>query len=293
MALVKSVLVGTDFSEGSDSALLSAVRIAEEYQAILHAVHVVESLPADGVLNPALAHREEIARALRARLNQAVEKAGLKIDDDLLSTELRVGRPAKEMLDAADEVQADVIVVGHRGKGLLERTLLGSVAATLVRNSPRPVLVAREPEKDRVQSVLVAVDLDDASVELIRVAKDWADRNAMPLHVLYAWEIAGLADYHSAMPNIPARNYDIEITQDARKRLESMVQDAIGADADVELTVRPGTAAYEIVFAAEREKHALVVVGCRGRRGLSKLLLGNTAERVVEHAPCNVLVIHI
>lgn len=290
---IKRVLVGVDFSGGSDTALLRAVRIAKAYGAIVHAVHVIESLPRDGVQNPALEHREEIARGLRDRLHGAVEKAGLTLDEDALSTELRVGRAAKEMLDAAEEINADVIVVGHRGKGLLERTLLGSVASSLVRASTRPVVVARDVDAETRNSVLVAVDLQEEAGDVLRAGADWAKRTDADLHILYAWEVAGLADYHTAMSNLPARHFDVDVTNDSRRQLELLVEEALGADHGAALHVRPGTAAYEIVFAAERGHHDMIVIGCRGRSGISKLLLGNTAERVVAHAPCSALVVHI
>lgn len=293
MTKVKRVLVGVDFSEGSDLGLVSAVRIAHLHGAIVHAVHVIESMPNDGVLNPALDHREDIARALRGRLQKAVEQADVPLEDDDLSTELRIGRPTDEMLAAAEDLDADVVVVGYRGKGLIERTLLGSVAAALVRQTKRPLVVARDWGRDTPRSVLAAVDLDADSVKVLRAAADWAQRSGAALHVLYAWEIAGLADYHTAMPSIPVRNFDMEVMDDSRKRLERLVHVALGDDHGARLHVRPGTAGYEIVFAAEREHHGLVVMGSHGRTGLSKLLLGNTAERVVERAPCSVLVLRV
>lgn len=293
MGSVQRVLVGIDFSEGADLGVLRALRIAHQHGAKLHAVHVVETLPIEGILNPALGHREEIENALAARLKKIVDESGLSFPAANLSSELRIGRPVEEMLGAAEDFDADVTVVGYRGKGLLARTLLGSVAAALVRQSTRPLMVARDWGDDAPKRVLAAVDLDADSKDVLQTAANWAKRANAELHVLYAWEIAGLADYHTAMPNIPARDLDMEVMDDSRKRLESIVNEALGEGHGASLHVRPGTAAYEVVFAAERDKYSLVVIGSHGRRGFSKFLLGNTAERVIERAPCSVLVLRV
>lgn len=293
MGSVQRVLVGIDFSEGADLGVVRALRIAHQHGAKLHAVHVIETLPIEGILNPALGHREEIENALAARLQQVVDGSGIAFPSSDLSSELRIGRPVDEMLGAAEDFDADVTVVGYRGKGLIARTLLGSVAAALVRQSTRPLMVAREWGDDAPKRVLAAVDLDADSREVIQTAANWAKRADAELHILYAWEIAGLADYHTAMPNIPARNLDMEVMDDSRHRLEGLVNEALGEGHNATLHVRPGTAAYEIVFAAERDKFSLVVLGSHGRRGFTKFLLGNTAERVIERAPCSVLILRI
>lgn len=293
MVTVNRVLVGVDFSTESDASLVAALQIAALHEAEVYAVHVIDSRPEDDLLNPAVEHKNTILDALNARLKRVAEKSLPSFNAAHLHGVLRTGRPAEELLSAANEHNADVVVVGNRGKGLIQRTLLGSVASSLVRRLERPLIVTRGWEQGPAKRVLAAVDLGDDSVRVIRVAADWAQRIGVQLVVLYAWEIAGLSDSYSAIAGLPGRDVDRTAIHDARARIGELVEEVLGPDHDAELHVRAGLAVYEILGAVDRDEYGLVVMGSHGRRGFSKMLLGNTAEQVVERAPCSVLVLRI
>lgn len=293
MVTVNRVMVGVDFSKDSDASLSAALQIAALHEADVYAVHIIDSRPEDNLLNPAVEHQQTILDALNARLIRVAEKSIPSFDKARLHGVLRTGRPAEELITTADEKNADVVVVGNRGRGLIQRTLLGSVASSLVRRLKRPLIVTRGWEQGPEKRVLAAVDLGDDSVRVIRVAADWAKRIGAPLDVLYAWEIAGLSDSYSAIAGLPGRDVDRNAIHDARARIGQLVEEVLGPDNDATLHVRAGLAVYEILGAIDRDEYGLVVLGSHGRRGLSKMLLGNTAEQVVERASCSVLVLRI
>lgn len=293
MVTVNRVMVGVDFSKDSDASLTGAMHIAALHNADVYAVHVIDNRPEDDLLNPAVEHRKQIQDALESRLRRVVENGGIALDCEKLHAVLRTGRPTEELLAAAEEFDADVVIVGNKGKGLIQRTLLGSVASSLVRRLERPLIVTRGWKGADEQRVLAAVDLSDDSVRVIEVAADWAQRISAPLDVLYAWEIAGLSDSYSAIAGLPGRDVDRTAIHDARARIAKLVENVLGPDHNATLHVRAGLAVYEILGAVDRDQYGLVVMGSHGRRGLSKMLLGNTAEQVVERAPCSVLVLRI
>lgn len=293
MVTVNRVMVGVDFSKDSDASLAAALQIAALHGAEVYAVHVIDSRPEDNLLNPAVEHQKTILDALNARLIRVADKAVPSFDKRGLHSLLRTGRPAEELISAADEKNADVVVVGNRGRGLIQRTLLGSVASSLVRRLKRPLIVTRGWEQGPEKRVLAAVDLGDDSVRVIRVAADWAKRIGAPLDVLYAWEIAGLSDSYSAIAGLPGRDVDRTAIHDARVRIAQLVEEVLGPDNDATLHVRAGLAVYEILGAIDRHEYGLAVLGSHGRRGLSKMLLGNTAEQVVERASCSILVLRV
>jgi nucleotide-binding universal stress UspA family protein len=87
--------------------------------------------------------------ALRARARERSAEILSRADsiaedyDTTVVTESRVGKPAREIVDYAEAHDADVIVIGSHGRPLLSRVLLGSVAETVVRRAPTPVMVVR------------------------------------------------------------------------------------------------------------------------------------------------------
>src|SRR6187402_1452702 len=134
------ILVATDFSDSSRQALEYAICIAEKFGSELILVHSWEPpnysyaaglyLPVDMIApieRAAIAHLEEATTELKQRFPAA-------------KSLLRAGAPWEELLAAASEVKADLIVMGTHGRRGLERALLGSVAEKVVRLSPIPVL---------------------------------------------------------------------------------------------------------------------------------------------------------
>jgi nucleotide-binding universal stress UspA family protein len=139
----KHVLVPTDFSESSRAALDMAVDLATRYGAALTIVHTCEipayaytpigAVPID-LLTPV---QEAARRALEAMLD------GLRSRVPTAQAVLRLGAPAEEILAAAADARADLIVMATHGRRGFSHLLLGSVAERVVRTSSIPVLTVR------------------------------------------------------------------------------------------------------------------------------------------------------
>jgi nucleotide-binding universal stress UspA family protein len=140
------ILVATDFSDSSQQALELALRIAEKFGSELTLVHSWEApnysyaaglyLPVD-VVAP-------IERAALARLEEAATQLRLRFP--AAKSLLRAGVPWEEVLGAATQIKADLIVMGTHGRRGLERALLGSVAEKIVRMARVPVLTVHGAE---------------------------------------------------------------------------------------------------------------------------------------------------
>ena len=139
------IVIATDGSDSVKRAVDVALDLAARFDASVHALYVidvgeVESSP-DEVrtdLRNALDSQGEVAL-------DAVVDAAEAVDADLdVTTELREGRPAAVITDAAREFDADVVVTGTRGRHGENRFLIGSVAERVVRTCPVPVLTVRQ-----------------------------------------------------------------------------------------------------------------------------------------------------
>ena len=150
MQAIKTILHPTDFSESSKYAMTYAISFAEEFQAKLVILHVIE----------------EISSALYFDMLQAppltqlmvnIEKQAKQALDDVLPPELRGKLPAEyilrkgvpfvEILNCASQVKADMIVLGTHGRTGLKHALFGSVAEKVVRKAACPVLSVRHPSQ--------------------------------------------------------------------------------------------------------------------------------------------------
>ena len=136
---VKVILVGTDGSDESMKAVRFAGQLARDTGAHLSVVHAKETpwqwTPEYGAEHM-LAASEEIARRTEKRVGEELATIGIPF-----TFQARNDYPPDAIDDAADDLDADVIVVGSRGHSPAKRLLLGSVSTRLVHRSHRPVLV--------------------------------------------------------------------------------------------------------------------------------------------------------
>jgi nucleotide-binding universal stress UspA family protein len=139
----KTFVVATDFSASADLALEYARAIATRFQALLHLVHVVQEpypIGVEGDVPDVDAFRQSLLQAAHNRMTS------------LLATcpgatgEVLVGPPAARIVEAATAHDADLIVMGTRGRGALSSLVLGSVASRVVRTASCPVLTIRDRE---------------------------------------------------------------------------------------------------------------------------------------------------
>ena len=153
MLALKTVLVPTDFSDASESALRYGRAMAEAFGASLHVVHVMEDLlahawAAEVYVSSMPQLRDEIEKESRQRLLALLgddERQRLRAETALLA-----GNPFIEIIRYAKAHDVDLIVMGTHGRGPIAHMLLGSVAEKVVRKSPCPVLTVREAQHEFV-----------------------------------------------------------------------------------------------------------------------------------------------
>jgi nucleotide-binding universal stress UspA family protein len=163
---IKTILVPTDFSKASDAALEAAVTLAKKFDAgivLLHAYQLpVYPYSSTSTVTPAdlLAHIDKSAGKALENAASAHAQSGVRI-----TTALKAGVAWEQILRAAKEFDAGLIVIGSRGLRGLPRALLGSTAERVVRYSPIPVTTLHGP-----------VEGDDQPSEGAKAASDLADR---------------------------------------------------------------------------------------------------------------------
>ncbi len=137
--MFKRILCATDGSEHGDRALRQAARMAQAGDGELHLAHVIERIPGGGRLagqNVFLTEFEIDSRIARQGEEMA-QQAGVTAEVHCV---LGGGRPAKQLAELAERIDADLIVLGSRGHAPLAGVVLGSVTQQLLHETGRPVL---------------------------------------------------------------------------------------------------------------------------------------------------------
>lgn len=201
------------------------------------------------------------------------------------------GRPADVLLAEADDLSADLVVVGSRGLGVAASALLGSVSATLVDHAACPVLVARGP---RVSRVLIATDGSQSSEAIPAVLAAWDVFRGLPIDVLCVAPPARRQE-RATFP-LGVRGGDPQLSDAShevtrhRVMADEMAARLVAAGWRAESLVRNGEPAREIEAAAADIGADLIVTGSRGLSGLQRLLMGSVAHHVLLHSRSSVLV---
>ncbi len=141
MNLFNRIVVATDFSEVSDAAVDYAVELAKTYGATVTLVHVY-ALPVYGFPSGALITTPEMATRLMAGAQEGATAACARVASSGVDIKpiVREGLAWEEVHKIADEVDADLVVIGTHGRKGIAHALLGSVAEKIVRTATRPIL---------------------------------------------------------------------------------------------------------------------------------------------------------
>ncbi len=218
-----------------------------------------------------------------------VRREGLTVERDFV----RSDAPAEALVDEARRLNADLLIVGHRGHGAIATVFLGSVARDVTENAPCPVLVARRAGCHRI---LLAEDGSDSAFTARRTLATW------PIFLGRAVKVVSVAQVFQPLPagvNVAVRaearvaqHDDEAVARVAHGRLASVAaEDLVIAGLHASADTRIGDPAEEIVAAAREMDADLIVLGTRGRGTVARVLLGSVARAVLLSAPCSVLVV--
>ncbi|MCW5553902.1 MAG: universal stress protein [Verrucomicrobiae bacterium] len=284
-----AILVPVDFSPRSRRATQYAAALAQQFDAALELLFVLEPLPTDSMLERPQRTRGDTELARRAEtmlreLAQTEVPSGVRA-----TTRVRRGKAAPEIIATAQQGQSDLIVLSSHGYSGVQRLLLGSTAEQVVRHAPCSVLTLREhaAAPTRIRRILAPVDFSPASRAALR----------------YAVEFAGLFDadltvFHAVLSLPPprrlsafARGLEVEALKQAREDLATLVKTKVCGAIPVATKIAAGVPRDAIVRVAGRLKTDLIIMATQGKKGLERWVMGSTAELVVRHAPCPVLVL--
>ncbi len=293
-AQVSEILVATDFSDTARSGARWAIEIARHTQARIRLLHVLtlphpwpHYAPAPPELDESL--REGAAQRL-AEEEEALSGEGID-----LVTDLRTGIPSQVILETARETEPDLVVMGTRGLSGLSHLLLGSTAERVVQKATCPVLTVHPDDRKAprpLRSILVPTDFSDDAERAITAARRLL--SGVPQARLVLVHAYALPIEYTAYGPIPTSvNYLENTGAKAQEQLDELAEKLKGEGLTVEAVAMEGYPPQVIVDTARDRKVDLIAMGTHGRTGISHLLLGSTAERVVQKASCPVITVRV
>ncbi len=292
----KTVVVGTDFSRSARSAFTYAQDLSSQSNARLDVIHVIEPLGDNPLIEAfrSAVDDVEVARRLLAESDRRMEEfvSGHDIPRSRLRCiHARSNDVSQTLIQYAESLEADALVVGTRGHRAIRTLFLGSTASRVLELATMPVVVVPEPGDTPVidnGGVLVPLDLSDASRKGLLEARKLARLFRAEMHVLHVLEPYALPVSLTGIRGI--RDLVPDILDRVRTQLEEMVQTLEGSYVPYSIHVREGGAAIEIIDMAREIGARAIAMSARGFSKGDRFLMGSVAERVFRHAPCPVFV---
>ena len=291
MASTEVILVGVDGSTESIAAVKWATDRALRTGGRVHVLctYALASYSA-AALDGGYAVLDD--EALKRGAQQVVEEAVAAAKERGLgkvTSSIEPGDPAGVLVEMSREV--DLVVVGSRGGGSFADRLLGTVSSALPAHAKCPVVIVPRHTSGKcfmpIERVVVGVDGTEVPSSALRRAIDEASTWGARLTAVSAVPIASAT---SMMTWVPTGLDHSNLLKDVRTAMGAAIDQALdGRDMEVARHALDGSPASLLIeFSTAVD---LVVVGTRGRGGLAGVLLGSTAQTVLSHSTCPVMIV--
>jgi nucleotide-binding universal stress UspA family protein len=284
---IERILCPTDLTPDSDAALRYAATLARAYDAQLVLMYCQSELPnaeSKVVVDP----RQVLDAALHKYASlREIEKwrweaRVLKCDD-----------PGDCITREASRSGADLIIMRSRRRPH-RAALLGSVAESVSRTAPCPVMVLHSDDRDWIDGgheiglkrVLVAFDFSDHSEQALKLGLLIAQEYQAELHLLHVLPPFALNETEISWYPLGSEG----VYHKAARRLQKAVPDEAHLWCKIKNVVSEGQPYREIIHYAEQNEIDLVCIGAQGAGFGILALFGSNVDRVLRQAPCPVLV---
>lgn len=281
------IVVGMDSSDGARYAATWAAQEAKLRGRGLTLAHSVIPTVAAGAFGMGVPPRIDLIDELRESAAAELTRMAADLDCPDVLVHVEVGTPSGLLLLASEN--AELIVLGSRGRGGFAGLLLGSVGTQVTSHADCPVIVMRQAPRIGAAEIVVGIDGSPHSLAALEFAFDAASRRQWKITAVHAWDVP---------------SYDLIISPDGPIPIpmEHVADDEVRLSAEI---LAGFTERYPDVQVAERlvrspaiqailetaTEAALIVLGTRGRNAAIGALLGSVSNGVLHKATCPVAVV--
>lgn len=288
------ILAATDLSAPARHAVERGFRIAAAARAdycVMHALELdaMDALRAwlgDDLTNAKQKLEEQARETLLQQLADPARSHGVAAQ-----TLIVAGTPLVRIVEQADALAADLLVLGARGGDFLRHYLLGSTASRLLRKSRRqPVLIVKQAAHEAYRRALIPVDFSPLSVRAIELARQVAPGADIVLLHAYEAPFEGKLTY-AGVEEAVIQQYRVAAREEALRNIRRIAMEAGLAIGDYSPLVVHGDPSLRVIEQEQERDCDLIVMGKHGASITEDLLLGSVTKHVLEEAQSDVLVV--
>jgi len=283
------ILFATDGSEEAEAAGRFLARLPLPPGSAIRALTVVDAMGWPETPTWYLESGRDWAQATAGEARASLARDGVEVTDAV-----RFGARGHEIIQAAEEFRADLLVIAAHQLSRFEAIWLGSITRSVAKHARCPVLVAREPASQLRRVVLAVDDSEHASqaVELVAQLPLPSETEVTVLHVVRPYQpFPGLVPSDPVGFQREVESMRRELQEAASELVERARLRLAAAGKQAATAVQEGDPAAEVMKLAASQEADLIVLGARGISLIPGLILGSVADRVLENAACSVILV--
>lgn len=275
MEILKNILLATDFSKPSEYVLENAIDLAKIFQSKITLIYV-------------LPNNIENKKARQLLKEFSIKQLDL-INDKIKQEDVKVSKPVLEygdfsdkIIQTAEKVHANMIIIGAGEKIKDNVFILGSNAEKIIKKSNKPVFVVKSGKQLSINKVLCPVDFSTQSKRALKNAITIAHRFKAELIIFTVYEVSHL---YSIRHKINLEKQIENIRKEHQKEFDFFLESFNFTGLDVTKEIEQGVPDIEILKAIEKHNSDLLIIGTTGKSGISKILMGSVTEKVIRKIP--------
>jgi len=276
MKLLQNILVPTDFSESSGKAIEASIQLAKRFKSRITLLYV----------SPYRNFMKETELLLEVAIKEKLMDLKLKISAEKVEVSdiIEKGVVFEKIIEVAQEIDANVIIVGSGSKNKHDNFKLGTTVEKLMRKNQIPLWVVKNEPVNSFRKILCPVDYSNASKRALTNAITLTKRFGAELTIIHIFEPIEVRSIGSSINSEEENN----IRRD-RKELEfnNFLDQFNFESIRYNTELKEGIPFLEILRAIKKKKSDLLIMGTTGKTGLSRLLMGSVTEKVTRELPCS------
>jgi len=279
---IKNIIVGIDGSAASNEVLKRAFLLCKDKNTHITAVHVIETTLMETFFTNKSS--DEVKHEVRISMADRIKK--LNQFNANVSILVTTGKTADEIISKAQELEAELVVIGANSKEDLNNKVFGSIAHKIAQKSNRPLLIVKNRCEKEYENVLAFSDLTHVSEKSILFAKSFFNKAKFTLVHAYKQLSEFTLSFYNALE--AKEGLQQKITRETTEKFEAFSK-KVGIE-DTELIEAYYTFNNILLEAAEAHSNDLVVLGSHGVKDTTAFLQGSTSSFLMEHVQSDVLV---
>lgn len=289
------ILLATDGSEHSERAAKFLTKLNLSSEDGIAILHVISGIPFQDAMGFDYSSLKQIKQEIASKIIEAAINI-IKPVKAKINTKIKDGYPDKTIIDMAEDLNTDMIVMGAKGLKGVKALLIGSVTRSVAINSSKPVLIIKPPQWEVPDNLKILFPTDGS------VYAEETGRFLTSIPFYDNTEITVLHVIQSGL-DIPER-FHIEIDESIKKIATEIRSIALKESEKIIARSRKflserftkingltedGDPTLEILNTAKKLKVDIIAVGSKGMRGI-KGMLGSVSRHILGHSECSVLI---